>query len=144
MRAALRRVEEEVLRDHVSHCVEHAITSVGLGPAAWRELLPRLAEDPALRPRLHYVGTGGLRRGSVLYSDAEGDLPVVDADVTGALPELFRLRLDGGALDDVIQVTSWDGVGEPTFAWRPRRAIPDHAEAFENTWRSYRETKNIT
>lgn len=27
VRAALRRVEEEVLRDHVTHCVEHAITS---------------------------------------------------------------------------------------------------------------------
>ena len=27
VRAALRRVEEEVLRDHVSHCVEHAIRS---------------------------------------------------------------------------------------------------------------------
>ncbi len=27
VRAALRRVEEEVLRDHVSHCVEHAINS---------------------------------------------------------------------------------------------------------------------
>jgi len=26
-RAALRRVEEEVLNDHVSHCVEHAIAS---------------------------------------------------------------------------------------------------------------------
>jgi DNA-binding FrmR family transcriptional regulator len=26
VRAALKRVEEEVLRDHVSHCVEHAIT----------------------------------------------------------------------------------------------------------------------
>ena len=26
-RAALRRVEEEVLRDHVAHCVDHAITS---------------------------------------------------------------------------------------------------------------------
>ena len=26
-RAALRRVEEEVLRDHVAHCVEHAIAS---------------------------------------------------------------------------------------------------------------------
>ena len=25
--AALRRVEEEVLKDHVSHCVEHAIAS---------------------------------------------------------------------------------------------------------------------
>jgi len=27
VRAALRRLEEEVLRDHVAHCVEHAITS---------------------------------------------------------------------------------------------------------------------
>lgn len=27
VRAALRRVDEEVLRDHVSHCVEHAIRS---------------------------------------------------------------------------------------------------------------------
>jgi DNA-binding FrmR family transcriptional regulator len=27
VRAALRRVEEEVLQDHVAHCVEHAISS---------------------------------------------------------------------------------------------------------------------
>jgi CsoR family transcriptional regulator, copper-sensing transcriptional repressor len=27
VRAALRRLEEEILRDHVGHCVEHAITS---------------------------------------------------------------------------------------------------------------------
>ena len=27
VRAALRRVEEEILRDHVGHCVEHAISS---------------------------------------------------------------------------------------------------------------------
>ena len=27
VRTALRRVEEEILRDHVAHCVEHAITS---------------------------------------------------------------------------------------------------------------------
>jgi DNA-binding FrmR family transcriptional regulator len=27
IRAALRRVEDEVLRDHVGHCVEHAIRS---------------------------------------------------------------------------------------------------------------------
>ncbi|BAT58284.1 copper-sensing transcriptional repressor CsoR [Variibacter gotjawalensis] len=26
-RAALRKLEEELLRDHVSHCVEHAIAS---------------------------------------------------------------------------------------------------------------------
>ena len=27
VRAALRRVEEEILRDHVGHCVEHAIAN---------------------------------------------------------------------------------------------------------------------
>ena len=27
VRAALRKVEEQVLRDHVGHCVEHAISS---------------------------------------------------------------------------------------------------------------------
>ena len=27
VRAALRRVEEEVLREHISHCVQHAIDS---------------------------------------------------------------------------------------------------------------------
>jgi DNA-binding FrmR family transcriptional regulator len=27
VRAALRRVEEEILRDHVAHCVDHAIKS---------------------------------------------------------------------------------------------------------------------
>lgn len=27
VKAALRRVEDEVLRDHVAHCVEHAIAS---------------------------------------------------------------------------------------------------------------------
>jgi len=27
VRAALRRVEEEILSDHVAHCVEHAIAS---------------------------------------------------------------------------------------------------------------------
>lgn len=27
VRAALRRVEDEILRDHVAHCVEHAMAS---------------------------------------------------------------------------------------------------------------------
>lgn len=27
VRAALRRLEEEILRDHVSHCVEHAVSA---------------------------------------------------------------------------------------------------------------------
>ena len=31
IRAALRRAEEEILRDHVAHCVEHAISSGNKG-----------------------------------------------------------------------------------------------------------------
>jgi CsoR family transcriptional regulator, copper-sensing transcriptional repressor len=31
VRGALRRVEEEVLRDHVGHCVDHAIASGNKG-----------------------------------------------------------------------------------------------------------------
>jgi DNA-binding FrmR family transcriptional regulator len=31
VRAALRKVEEEILRDHVGHCVEHAIASGNKG-----------------------------------------------------------------------------------------------------------------
>ena len=31
VRAALRRAEEEILRDHVGHCVEHAIASGNKG-----------------------------------------------------------------------------------------------------------------
>ena len=31
VRAALRRLEEEILRDHVGHCVEHAIASGNKG-----------------------------------------------------------------------------------------------------------------
>ena len=37
VRAALRRVEEEILRDHVAHCVDHAIKS-GDKADQWRKV----------------------------------------------------------------------------------------------------------
>jgi DNA-binding FrmR family transcriptional regulator len=40
VRAALRKVEEEVLADHVAHCVEHAISSGD--PDAQREKIAEL------------------------------------------------------------------------------------------------------
>ena len=40
VRAALRRVEEAVLQDHVAHCVEHAIQ--GGDPEAQREKIAEL------------------------------------------------------------------------------------------------------
>jgi DNA-binding FrmR family transcriptional regulator len=42
VRSALRRVEEEVLRDHLSHCVEHAIASGD--PADQRQKIAELIE----------------------------------------------------------------------------------------------------
>ena len=91
-----------------------------------------------------YLAHGGRSRGSVLYSDAEGDLPVLDGAVTESLPAEFAFRLGHDELAGVIQETTWDGEHEPTFAWRPVRPIPPgDVEAFEVTWRRFRETRNV-
>ena len=119
----------------------------------------------------NYVDHGGRSRGSVLYTDASGDLPTKgygdDADVALDVPDIFRFTLDGGALDDVVQETAliapgetlaaseggdWspaverdgaDEAGEPVFRWRPRRPIPEDDDFFENVWRDFREHGNI-
>lgn len=36
VRAALKRVEEEILKDHVGHCVEHAIESGDKDEQRWK------------------------------------------------------------------------------------------------------------
>ncbi|WNB87211.1 hypothetical protein [Cellulomonas sp. ATA003] len=102
-----------------------------------------------------YVAHGGRSRGSVLYTDPDGDLPVVghgpDARTELDLPELFRFSLDGGALDGEIQEAAWnpaadgseDAAGRATFVWRPVRPIPEDDDFFENVWREYREHRNV-
>ncbi len=110
-----------------------------------------------------YVSHGGRSRGSVLYTDPSGALPLVgqgpDAERELDLPEIFRFALDGGALDDEIQEAAWlapgkaadpawtpvlpraedDPAGIPVFRWRPRRPIPEDDDFFENVWREFRE-----
>ena len=120
-----------------------------------------------------YVAHGGRSRGSVLYTDAAGDLPLVgygpDAADELDLPDLYRFRLDGGALDDEVQEAAWvapggaapavdddagawapvvprdpdDPAGVPVFRWRPRRPIPQDDDFFENVWRDFRDHGNI-
>ena len=51
VQAALRKVEEEILKDHVTHCVEHAIASGN--KAEQRRKIAELME---------VVGHGGRRR----------------------------------------------------------------------------------
>ena len=102
-----------------------------------------------------YAGHGGRSRGSVLYTDPEGSLPLVghgpDAAAELDLPEIFRFRLDGGALDGEVQEAAWfpaegdgdDPAGRAEFTWRPVRPIPDDDDFFENVWREFREHRNI-
>lgn len=102
-----------------------------------------------------YTAHGGRSRGSVLYTDAAGSLPVVGhgpgASTELDLPEIFRFRLDGGALDAEIQEAAWspgtgtgaDPAGDAELTWRPVRPIPDDDDFFENVWREFREHRNI-
>ncbi|TDE91657.1 FAD-binding protein [Occultella glacieicola] len=118
-----------------------------------------------------YVAHGGRSRGSVLYTDPDGGLPLVghgeSADQELDLPEIFRFTLDGGALDPEIQESAWarpgegddgaglagwvgpvpreaaDPAGRPLFRWRPVRPIPSGDDFFENVWRQFREDGNI-
>lgn len=87
-----------------------------------------------------YLDHGGNSRGSVLYTDPEGDLPWPDQDL--GLPEEFRFVLDAGALDGVTQEVDWNGSGEPSFTWRDVRPIPSADDFFENVWRNFRTDKS--
>jgi hypothetical protein len=121
-----------------------------------------------------YVTHGGQSRGSVLYTEPEGALPRAghgpDPERELDLPEIFRFRLDDGALDDEIQEAAWvgpggtpgapqavdehpwqarsgadpdDPAGEAVFRWRPRRPIPADDDFFETVWREFREHGNV-
>jgi len=102
-----------------------------------------------------YAAHGGRSRGSVLYTDPAGSLPVAghgrDAATELDLPEIFRFQLDGGALDGEVQEAAWfpavadggDAAGCAEFTWRPVRPIPGDDDFFENVWREFREHRNI-
>ncbi|HET7724762.1 MAG TPA: FAD-binding protein [Propionibacteriaceae bacterium] len=90
-----------------------------------------------------YLDHGGRSRGSVLYTDASGTLPLAAENGPELdLPEVFRFSLEDG-LADVIQETGLSSGGELSFAWRPVRPIPEDDEFFENVWRHYRDDKNV-
>jgi len=102
-----------------------------------------------------YTARGGRSRGSVLYSDPSGSLPLTgqgsDAATQPGLPEIFRFRLDAGALDGEVQETAWcpaegageDQAGSVEITWRPARPIPADDDFFENVWRDFREHGNV-
>lgn len=91
-----------------------------------------------------YVDQRAGSRGSVLYSDPDGALPQLPNNARGDLPTDFAHKVAEPELAQLVQITQWDGNSQPRSIWRPVRPIPeDGAEAFESTWRSYRETGNV-
>jgi succinate dehydrogenase / fumarate reductase flavoprotein subunit len=115
-----------------------------------------------------YIAHNGHSRGSVIYSDPSGSLPRKghgsEPDKELDLPEIFRFRLDNGALDDQVQETALPGPQFPQssiatatpadpaatplpsnveFHWRKRRPIPQDDEFFENVWREFRANGNV-
>jgi succinate dehydrogenase/fumarate reductase flavoprotein subunit len=122
-----------------------------------------------------YVAHDGHSRGSVIYSDPAGSLPRKgygpEPETELQLPEIFRFRLDNGALDDVVQETMFFDVqnqppgeatansggsatntverqqrpspGDVVCHWRTRRPIPEPDEFFENVWRDFRANGNV-
>lgn len=94
-----------------------------------------------------YARSGGLSRGSALYTDAQGVKPL------DALPESCRhVPAEGAPCPDervaelragrLVQETVLSGL-ECACTWRPVRPIPQDDDFFENVWRGYRENGNV-
>ncbi len=99
-----------------------------------------------------YLEHGGRSRGSVLYTDPNGDLPTwVDAQGNPAdlgLDDRFCFVRDDGALDAVAQIVtldpeSGDDLPAVVCRWRAVRPLPRPDEPFEVVWRTFREHRNV-
>lgn len=93
-----------------------------------------------------YLDHGGRSRGSVLYSDPAGELPVwfdsFGEPVDLGLDEVFRFVRDTGELDDQAQIVTLAGE-RVACSWRPVRPLPHPDDPFEVVWRAFREHRNV-
>ena len=79
-----------------------------------------------------YLETGGMSRGSAMYTDAAG------MRLSERLPEMFTYRLDDGSRADMLQEVRLEN-GVPVARWRTVHPIPRVDNFFENIWRNFRE-----
>lgn len=98
-----------------------------------------------------YLAKGGNSRGSVLYTNPDGELPVWLDDegepINLGLPEQFRFIPDDGALDSLAQIVTLAVTDQPVpdveCNWRHVRPLPRPDEPFEVVWRDYRIDRNV-
>ena len=106
----------------------------GLGDAYhYRDAL--ICQITYLGAMIDYIRAGGKSRGSAMYRDEKGMRPY------DTLPELFTYQLDGGELNEVVQLAVYGD--ECGYSWRSVRPIPQEDDFFENVWRGYREDGNV-
>lgn len=99
-----------------------------------RELL--VTQRIYLSAMCDFASAGGGSRGSAVYLDAAGRLPVP------GLPSFFRCRAGDSAWADRIQETRLED-GTVRFDWRPVRPLPHPDDSFETVWREYRQANDL-
>lgn len=104
-------------------------SSLGL-LARYRELLS--TQHVYLAAMLDYVVKGGGSRGSAIYLESSGHLPV------SGLPLFFRCRPAAPDWSDRIQEVQVVG-DQILLNWRPVLPLPHPDEAFETVWRNDRQ-----
>jgi len=95
-----------------------------------------LSQRMYLTAMAEYRKRGGKSRGSALYTDPSGEIP------EGALPELYRCRLDRGEHGSEVQELKLCGE-EIEVTVRPVRPLPDAGLFFETEWAKFRERNRI-
>lgn len=96
-----------------------------------------ISQKVYLSAMLNYIENGGKSRGSALYTDPSGVKPFAQ------LPDVFTFLVDDGSRGDLVQEVRLVN-GKCVFNWRPVRPIPEDDDFFENVWREFRETGNIS
>jgi succinate dehydrogenase/fumarate reductase flavoprotein subunit len=121
-------VEEQILMDVRAVSPAEAVKAYQL-----RDLL--VTQYAMLTALADFAKTAGGTRGSALYTDPSGQIPV-------GLEEKFRFLPVSENLNWRIQQVRL-GKDGCAVLWRDVRPIPEEKAAFETVWRQYRENRNI-
>lgn len=144
---AIDRLISDVRAQLVNYPEQVGITGPEELPEFYRLRDTLLSQLCYLTAMADYARSGGLSRGSALYTDARGVKPLE------ALPESCRhIPAEGAPCADervallragkLVQETALSGL-ECSCAWREVRPIPEDDDFFENVWRGYRENGNV-
>jgi len=105
-------------------------------PAAFRLWDTLICQETYLAAMADFAEKNGRSRGSALYRNDSGSLPL-----TGVPRELAFLP-DDGSLNGLVQEIYYNN-GQPEATWRKVRPIPPVDESFELVWKIFRESNII-